>query len=89
MPQGSILGPLLFLVFVNDLPNAVKHSNTNLYADDTYIYASQRGPAIVGNMLEEDLRDIGQWLDVNGIKCGHNSAYGHMWSQKEALGVPS
>ena len=87
MPQGSILGSLLFLVFVHDFPSVVKHSKINLYADDTSIYASHRNPAIVVNMLEEDLRDIGEWIDGNGMQmnvaktqlmvmCGHKKASG-------------
>ena len=38
MPQGSIDGPVAFPIYINDLPNNVKHCKVNMYADDTVIY---------------------------------------------------
>ena len=42
VPQGSVLGPLPFLVYMNDVENVIKNSKIHLYADDTVIYISGR-----------------------------------------------
>ena len=40
IPRGSLLGPLLFVIYINDLPNCLMHSEISMYADDTVIYYS-------------------------------------------------
>ena len=73
VPQGSILGPLLFLIFVNDLTDPVKHSNMFLYADDTKCFRKVSSVADCV-LLQEDLCQLSSWsqkwnLHFNGHKC--------------------
>lgn len=65
VPQGSILGPLLFQVFMNDLPTVVTSCTINLYADDTTIYYANTDPDHVIRALNEDLQFIADWIKSN------------------------
>ena len=58
VPQGSILGPLLFVLFMNDLPDVVQECSIALYADDIMLYASHSDPAQLSEIIEGDLNSI-------------------------------
>ena len=68
VPQGSILGPLLFLLYINDLPDSLK-SCTFLYADDTSIYCpvNPANPNAALNDLQNDLNLIHEWSRLWGL----------------------
>ena len=60
VPQGSVLGPLLFLVYINDLQKDVL-STVNFFADDTMLYSIVRDPKLTASQLNHDLDVIAKW----------------------------
>jgi sarcosine oxidase/L-pipecolate oxidase len=72
VPQGSILGPLLFLIYVNDLPMSTLHDTTvSMFADDTKCHLRNFQDTII---LQQDLDSVANWcndwrMDLNQTKC--------------------
>ena len=66
VPQGSILGPLLFIVYVNDLPRVEQSCGVKQYADDTTLYASG-SISEVEDGLRKDLEGVTKWVKENRL----------------------
>ena len=67
VPQGSVLGPLLFLIFINDLNIAIKHSETFHFADDTCLLNIKDPVKQRNKVVNKDLKFLVQWLNANEI----------------------
>ena len=67
VPQGSILDPLLFLLFFNDITDVVKYSKVIKYADDTVLYVADKQTQSIRAKLDEDMELIANWLKENEL----------------------
>ena len=69
MPQGSILGPLLFSIFTNDLIHVTEKLKFIMYADDTTIYFNLKDfdPATIEKDINSELEKINVWLKLNKL----------------------
>ena len=67
VPQGSVLGPLLFLIYINDLNKAIKFSKTHHFADDTNLLFVGKSMKKVQKFVNIDLKLLCNWLKANRV----------------------
>ena len=68
VPQGSVLGPVLFLIYINDIFNAVHGVKITMYADDCVVYYANNRNDTVKNVLERNLDYINKWCISNRLR---------------------
>lgn len=67
VPQGSILGPMLFIIYINDLPNCLESSKSIIYADDTTLLFSESNKGQLYENANKDLKNLHNWLIANKL----------------------
>ena len=83
VPQGSLLGPVLFSIYTNDMPSTVSTSTINMYADDTALYASDINPVVAAQSVSEDLSSINDWCKDNCLLINQSKTFAMFLSRNK------
>jgi exonuclease III len=67
VPQGTILGPLLFLLYINDVSNSVSDAQLNIYADDVVVYCSSNDVYDLQCNLQKVMNNVYEWYKINKL----------------------
>ena len=67
IPQGSSLGPLLFLIYINDLPNCLDMAKPRMFADDTSVSYASDSLDEIQNVINSELKNLNSWLIANRL----------------------
>ena len=67
VPQGSVLGPLLYIIYANDIIKKIQNSGFTFYADDTVLYSKKKSLRLAQRELQEDLDGLSEWCINNDI----------------------
>ena len=88
VPQGSILGPLLFNLYINGLPNVIR-SNMILYADDSVVFASANSLYETCQVIQSDLKGVGIWCKHHKLSINTNKTKAMLFGTQEMENVPN
>ena len=73
-PPGSVLGPPLFLIYINDLNTAIKHCKVHHFADDTNLLHTNESIKKLNKAINSDLKNLTNWLNANKISLNVSKA---------------
>ena len=88
MPQGSILGPLLFIIYINDIPNISEDCTFIMYADDANIILTADNIDEINNQLKILTNNLLKWVDFNGLALNLEKTKYMIFSRSRNIELP-
>ena len=89
VPQGSILGPLFFLLYINDIANCSSLLNFYLFADDTTIFFAHKDINTVEQTINKELVHVSNWLVANKLSLNVGKSCALLFRQKNDKSIPA
>ena len=87
VPQGSVLGPLMFFIYINDIQDCLQFTNATLYADDTALYCSSESANDLQDKLNHDLASVTNWMRSNKLTLNTSTSKFMLVGSRRRLGA--
>ena len=85
VPQGVVLGPILFLIYINDLSHAIKYCKVHRFANDTNILHFNSSTKKLDRLVNLDMKHLSVWLNVNRISLNVQKTELVIFKQKRKI----
>src|SRR5437867_2190724 len=72
IPQGTVLGPLLFLLYINDISDSLKHSHIKLFADDSNLFIFNKNLKELFRIANSELSNLSHWISANKLYINYD-----------------